>query len=226
MLAGVILLLMLGQKFYADDPIIRDNDNKIVVTEIMKHKLNDQYDFLQHSFSRRGDHSKGPAANATTLGEVPDSSWFQNRHGMRAMSVRALAQGPNTGSGPCTDAPWIIVDAKTEGVTPGFRIRDARGDVYFVKFDPVDYPELSTAAEVISTKFFYAIGYNVPENYLTAFRREQLQVGKQSKLTEADLDKLLTRVPRRVDGTYRALASKLLKGSPVGPFQYFGTRPD
>ena len=107
------------------------------------------YDFFQHSFSRPGDRSKGPAANANTLGEVPDSSWFQSRHGMRAMSVAALAQGPNTGSGPCTDGPWVVVDAKTEGVTPGFRIRDARGDVYFIKFDPLDYPELSTAAEVI-----------------------------------------------------------------------------
>jgi hypothetical protein len=37
---------------------------------------------------------------------------------------------------------------------------------------------------------------------------------------------LLQRAPRRPDGTYRALASKLLPGKPVGPFQYFGTRPD
>jgi hypothetical protein len=37
---------------------------------------------------------------------------------------------------------------------------------------------------------------------------------------------LLTRVPRRPDGAYRAVASKLLEGSPVGPFQYYGTRPD
>ena len=28
--------------------------------------------------------------------------------------------------------------------------------------DPIENPEMSTAAEVISTKFFYAVGYNVP----------------------------------------------------------------
>src|SRR5262245_14969987 len=128
MLPAVILALMLGQKFYADDPIVRDNDHKIEVTHITKHKLNDQYDFFKHSFGKPGDRSKAPAANANTLGEVPDSSWFQNRHGMHAMSLTQLVQGPNTGEGPCDDEPWVIVDAKTEGVTPGFRIRDGRGD--------------------------------------------------------------------------------------------------
>src|SRR5215831_12666325 len=213
-------------KFHPDDPLRRDNDRAVNITEITKHKLNDQYDLIQHSFGKVGDRSKAPAANVNTIGEVPDSSWFQNRHGMAPMSLSELITGPNTGDGPATDQPWIIIDAKTEGVTPGFRIRDGRGDVYFIKFDPMDYPEMSTAAEVISTKFFYAIGYNVPENYLALFRRDQVHVDAQSKLTEADLDKLLTRVPRRADGTYRAVASKLLKGRPLGPFQYFGARPD
>jgi hypothetical protein len=226
MLPALILMLMLGQKFYADDPILRDNDSKVEVTEITKHKLNDQYDFVQHSFGRPGDRSKAPALNVNTLGEVPDSSWFQNRYGMFPMSLSELAQGPNTGDGPSTEQPWLVIDAKTEGVTPGFRIRDARGDVYVIKFDPLENPELATAAEVISTKFFYAIGFNVPENYITFFNRNQLRIDEKVKLSEGDLDKLLKRVYRRQDGTYRALASKLLAGTPIGPFQYFGTRPD
>jgi hypothetical protein len=216
----------LAQKFRSDDPLPADNDKAVDVTSITKHKLNDQYDFVQHSFGKPGDRSKGQAANANTIGEVPDSSWFQNRHGMVPMSLSELTRGPDTGEGPSTEQPWLIIQAKTEGVTPGFRIRDARGDVYFIKFDPLENPEMSTAAEVISTKFFYAIGYNVPENYIAFFRRDDLRIDEKAKLTEADLDQLLKRVPRRRDGTYRALASKLLPGSPIGPFQYFGTRPD
>lgn len=223
---SLLLVMLLGQKFYADDPILRDNDSKVAVTEIAKHKLNDQYDFFQNSFGKPGDRSKAPAVNTNTLGNVPDSSWFQNRHGMSPMSLQELSRGPNTGNGPSTEQPWVIVAAKTEGVTPGFRIRDARGDVYVIKFDPPENPELATAAEVISTKFFYALGYNVPENYLTTFTREQLRVDEKSKLSERELDKLLTIVRRNPDGKFRAVASKLLSGTPVGPFQYFGTRPD
>jgi hypothetical protein len=226
MLPALMLVLILGQKFYTDDPVWHDNDKAVDATKVTKYKLNDQYDFFQHSFGRQGDRSKAPAANVNTLGEVPDSSWFQNRHGMYRMSLSELATGPNTGNGPSTEQPWSVIEAKTEGVTPGFRIRDARGDVYVMKFDPLENPELSTAAEVISTKFFYAFGYNVPENYITFFNREQLRVDSKSGLSESDLDNLLTRVPRRADGTFRVLASKLLSGTPVGPFQYFGTRPD
>jgi hypothetical protein len=226
MLPALILVLMFGQKFYTDDPVWHDNDKAVSLIEVTRHKLNDQYDFVQHSFSRPGDRSKAPAANANTLGEVPDSTWFQNRHGMYPMSLSELAQGPNSGDGPSREQPWSVIEAKTEGITPGFRIRDARGDVYFIKFDPMDNPEMSTAAEVISTKFFHAFGYNVPENYITFFNRGQLRVHEKAGFSEKDLDNLLKRVHQREDGTYRALASKLLAGVPVGPFQYFGTRPD
>jgi hypothetical protein len=95
---------------------------------------------------------------------------------------------------------------------------------------------MTTAAEVISTKFFHALGYNVPENYLTFFSRGQLRVdskatvvdgtGKERRLTDSDLTAILQSVALSSDGKYRAVASKLLKGTPVGPFQYFGTRPD
>jgi hypothetical protein len=54
MYAILILFLALGQKFYPDDPVLRDDDSKVEVTQITKHKLNDQFDFLQHSFSKPG----------------------------------------------------------------------------------------------------------------------------------------------------------------------------
>jgi hypothetical protein len=226
----------LAQTFRTDDPIWVDNDSAIDVKNIAKHKLSDHYDFLIHSFGQTGDRTPKRAMNVNTVGEVPESSWFQNRHALNRMSIAELVRGPNTGNGPSTDGAWLVIGAKTEGITPGFRIRDSRGDVYFIKFDPPQNPEMATAAEVISTKLFYAMGYNVPENYLAFFTRTQLRVdnkalitdntGRERPLAESDLDVILKRVHQSADGRYRAVASKQLHGSPLGPFQYWGTRPD
>jgi hypothetical protein len=174
-------MLTLGLKFYADDPIVRDNDARVEVTEIAKYKLNDQYDLILHTFHKPGDHTKAPAVNVNTLGEVPDSSWFQNRHAVFPMTPDELRRGPNTGDGPSHEQPWQVIAAKTEGVTPGFSIRDPRGDVYFIKFDPLESPELATAAEVISTKFFYAIGFNVPEKLRGVFLAGPASSGRESR---------------------------------------------
>jgi hypothetical protein len=225
-----------AQKFFADDPLFADRDNLIDAGEPRPVKLSDYYDFLHNTFQSPGDRSPGPAANANTLGEVPDSSWFQNRHGRTRMTAEDLVRGPNSGAGPSRDGAWAVIQGKREGITPGFRIRDSRGDIYVIKFDPVTNPEMATSAEVISTKFFYAIGYNVPENYLVHFRRNELRVdpgaeisvglGPARQMTERDLDALLARVSITSDKRYRAVASKFLDGRPIGPFKYYGTRSD
>jgi hypothetical protein len=176
------------------------------------------------------------ALNTDAFDEVPNSSWFTNRNAARQMSIEEIIKGPDRGSGPDTTMPWKIIRAKSEGVTPGFTIEDARGDRYLIKFDPKGYPELATGAEVISTKLFYAAGYNTPENYLTYFRPENLIIdekvkyidprGKEHYMTPADLSELLERVNSLPDGRIRALASKYVPGKPIGPFRYESTRKD
>ncbi|MBI4751502.1 MAG: hypothetical protein HY774_23730 [Acidobacteria bacterium] len=177
-----------------------------------------------------------PAYNVNSVGEVPDSSWFTNRNGQQGrMSLAALKQGPNTGSGPVA-GELTVMKAKSIGITPGFWIRDSAGVTYILKFDPINHPELATAAEVISTKLLYAIGYNVPENYLFRLDRSRLKIsekatytdelGKKQAMTEADLDHILAKVHRQEDGVYRCVASKLLTGKPKGGFFFHGTRPD
>lgn len=141
--------------------------------------------------------------------------------------MAALKQGPNTGTGPVA-GELTVMKAKSIGVTPGFWIRDSAGVSYILKFDPVNNPELATAAEIISTKLLYAIGYNVPENYLFRLDRSRLKIskkatytdelGKKKTLTEADLDQILAKVHRQEDGLYRCLASKFLPGKPKGGF--------
>ena len=53
-----------------------------------------------------------------------------------------------------------------EGGRPASSSATAPDSSYFVKFDPPSNPEMASGAEVITTKFLYAFGYNVPENYM------------------------------------------------------------
>ena len=51
-----------------------------------------------------------------------------------------------------------------------------RGRRFVLKFDPPGYPELATAPDVLVSKFFYALGYHVPENYIVYFTADQLKL--------------------------------------------------
>ncbi len=176
------------------------------------------------------------ADNVNALDEVPNSSWFTNRHFYDRMSISELKRGPNiTTAGPDTSGPWLITRGKFEGGTPGFTIKDARGDRYIIKFDAVRYPEMGSSAEVISTKILYACGYNVPENTIAYFHPDQLEIGETAQvldqgikrpMTQADLQAMLQAIPRRADGRIRVLASKFVNGKPVGIWEYRGTRKD
>lgn len=192
------------------------------------------FDFSRHV--RALAHNPKQAKNVNAFDEVANSSWFINRNAYKRLSISETECGPNTGSGPdCTDT-WTIIRAKAEGVTPGFHIQDSRGDRYLIKFDPVGYSEMVTGAEIVSTKLFYAAGYNVPENYLVYFQPEILALGEQVKFTdgqgqtrfmaEKDLKEILDRIEIQPDGSIRALASKYIPGNPIGPFSYEGIRQD
>ena len=182
-----------------------------------------------------GDHVP-PAANLNSLDEVPNSSWFTNRIGIFPLDAAAAARGPGDGDGPEQGAPWTVISAKTEGVTPGFVIRDAARDAYLIKFDPPGYIGMTTGAGVISNRILHAAGYNVPDDAVVFFRREDLVLGQDVKLkladgsrramTQADLDAILAGVETLPDGSLRAIASKFVDGRPVGPFNYHGRRRD
>ncbi len=181
-----------------------------------------------------GDHVP-PASNINALDEVPNSSWFTNRIGHFDMTAAEAARGPGHGMGPDMSAPWTIVSAKSEGVTPGFNIRDAKGDVYVIKFDAPGYLSMSTGAGVIANRIFHACGYNTPEDAIVHFTRDDLilaegvelkEHGVKRVMTRADIDKLLATLELAPDGTYRAISSRFLSGVPIGCFNYLGTRGD
>ena len=184
---------------------------------------------------RAAGHPK-QASNVNALDEVPDSSWYTNRHHIRRMSAADLKRGPNTGKGPDFTTA-VIAKAKPSGVTPGLMLKDANGESYLVKFDSVNYPNLQSGAEMISTKILYAAGYNVPENYIAYIHPDNLKIGEGVEITDSktgklraltrdDIDQMMWRVARTPDGRCRVLASKVIKGKLKGPFPQVGLRLD
>jgi hypothetical protein len=180
--------------------------------------------------------TKKEAVNVNGFDEFDNSSWFTNRNFMKRMSPAEIARGPNQGLAPDTTGPWIIIGAKTEGVTPGFSVKDNNGTRFLLKFDPPGYSEMATGAEVVSTKLFHAAGYNVPQNYIVYFDPSILEIGENvtfrdakghaRAMTESDLKEILARIEFQPDGHIRAVASKFIKGKLKGPFRYNGVRDD
>jgi hypothetical protein len=245
-IAGVLCVFGVNAatpKFFPDDPILIDVDTQDA-SKVAEQDLSDPYDFLENTFMNPADGSDIRAMNVNTLDEVPDSSWWTNRilhpydpaDSRRPLTAEEIARGLTAGSGP-QEGVWTIVGSKNEGITPGFRITDAAGQLYFIKFDPPTNPEMATGAEAVTTPLFHALGYHVAENYLATLRRENLRIGpsatlyrefsgQETPLTEEDIDTLLRKVARNADGTYRVIASKAVEGKPLGPFRYYGMRPD
>src|SRR5215470_3280457 len=149
-------------KFYADDPVnvdVDDQDASGVRTIDIDHTS-----YGWRMFHGAGDHSTRRATNVNTLGEVPNSSWYTNRIGLLPLSPADIARGPDSLAAP-PHGPWTVVGGKIDGVTPGLRLKDAAGRLFFCKFDPPGNPEMASGAEVVATKLLFALGYWVPENY-------------------------------------------------------------
>jgi len=244
-LAGILMITLacaadgLCQKFYEDDPLIRE-PIPLHVTNAASRKLSDYYDILSHTLATPGEkHTKGvliPAQGVNTLGDPMEGAWWERRHYWRRMSAEELQRGPGNERPPATDGPWTVVSAKTEGITPGFVILDRYNRRYFIKFDPPSNPEMATGADQIASKIFYALGYHVPENYIAYFTPEMLKLGedvtvedrlgRKHKMTGRHLTEILSRVHRGDDGRYRVTASLALPGKTIGPYRYYGTRRD
>jgi hypothetical protein len=228
-----------ARRFYDDDPLEREPRPRRV-EQVKPRKLSDYYDLFSHQFHRVGElqPKQGPPIRAkavNTLGEPMQGSWWEKRHYYRTMSNEELVRGPGDQDAPA-DGPWTVISAKTEGITPGFVMRDSRKRLYFVKFDPLTNPEMATAADSITSRLFYALGYHVPQNYIVYFNEERLVLGENvelrdsrgrpRKMTRRDLTEIMIKAPKTRNGEYRATASLGLPGKPVGPPRYYGTRAD
>jgi hypothetical protein len=236
LIAALVSALMpitaIGQKFLPDDPI-QAGPCPMPVGRLLSHDVDPLYDFLMQSISPN-PRPPVPAGAINTLGEVPDSSWFTNRHARNRMDRDQLQRGPFKAGPPIP--PFTVIGGKDDGITPGFRLLDSAGRLYFVKMDPASNPEMATAADVIVSRFFYALGYNTPENYIVLGKSSDFHVSNKAKLkiddgrsrpfTQKDLDVMFRRIPRAADGSFRIMASLAVEGQLVGPFHYHGVRSD
>jgi hypothetical protein len=222
-----------GQRYFPDDPVWTDNDTRDI-SPVAKFDLSKSYEFVKETFGGSAK-SFGPALNVNTLGEVPDSSWFTNRLGRFDMSVADVVRGPDRVDGPAAGT-WQVTGRPEAGITPKFTIKDARGDTYLIKLDPVIAPELPSSVELVSTKIFHAIGYHVPEDFIVTFDAARLSIASGAKLRAktggkrpiepGDVEGWLAGTPRTPDGKIRALASRYVPGKVVGQFRFTGTRSD
>ena len=221
-------------KFLSDDPLQREPETQDA-SKVQEWEIGLTADLVLNLFTKQGDLTADVRAqNVNTADEVPDSSWFTNRIYANAVSAGDITRGPNTIEGPAAGR-WTVIRPKSAGVAPGFTVRDEKGEVWFISFDPDGYPIAPTAAISVATRLFWALGYNQVETYLTTIRPENVVVsedatirahGKRRRFTQADLDDVFDRAHRNEDGSYRVSAGRALPGRAVGGFKYYGTRPD
>jgi hypothetical protein len=230
-----------AQKLYPDDPLEKEPPPMPVV-EPQARELSELLDWVSSQFGAPGERHPEigviPAMGVNTLGEVMDGPWFQNRHGKKRMTLEELVRGAGDDRPPSRDDKWKALTVKPFGVRPGILIADSDFTLYLLRFDPPQYLEMSTGAEMVASKIFHALGYHVLENYIVYFQRDQLvaseagedvtSMGERRDLTEEDIDNFLTRVAKDPVKGYRAVATRIPVNweALLGPFQLFGTRSD
>ncbi len=220
------------RKFFPDDPVWKE-PAPLPIAHIAPRNLNAIHDFL-HQCGRPERRLPSPAGAINTLGEVPDSAWFTNRHGRRRMTPEELKRGQGADRIPVP--PYTVIAARTNAITEDFRFLDSKGRLYFVRPDPFSNPELTTGADIIGSRFFHVLGYNTRERYLIYPRRSDLRIqpgalitglaNRRHRMEESHLDRLLRLIAKRKDGTWRLLAAYLETGEAEGPFRFEGTRTD
>jgi hypothetical protein len=222
-------------RFFPDDPIQVEDDRAFDAGGAEPIEGSNAYDFAEHTFFDRGDRRDIPAVNVNTLGDVPDSTWFTNRIGRRTMPLEEIVRGPNQLDTVSID-DWPIVQEKSSGITPGYRVTDPTGHLYQVKFDPPEHPEMASGAEVIGAAIYHALGFNVVQGYIVEVDPARVVIapsattvdmtGRRRSMRREDVDRIFARAARLPNGKYRATLSRFAEGRPVGYFKYYGTRPD
>jgi hypothetical protein len=224
-------------RFFPDDPLQRDDDTAVDVSGIEERELSESYDFLQQTFASPADRSPSRAVNVNTVDEVPDSSWFTNRIGVRDLPIAEIARGPNKFES--LDAQdWVVVRGKSPGgFQAGFRAVHP-GDpnqVYQLEVDPVDHPQLATGVELIGTLIYHALGYFVEDVYLVRVDPTKITISDKATIRDAsgqrrfnqrDLEAILRQGARDREGRVYMSATRFVEGQGIGHFEYNGTRSD
>jgi hypothetical protein len=174
-----------------------------------------------------------PAADVNALDEVPCSTWYCARNHLAPMDTAALVAGPPAAP---PVPPLRIVKGKDTGAAPGFQVVDARGKKFMLKLDADGHFGLSTGAELVGARLFYAAGYDTPGSFLLALGPTDLVLDphatyvlydvEKRPLSREHVDAVLAHVARNADGSIRAVAVPWLPGRVLGAFDMIGRQGD
>lgn len=104
------------------------------------------------------------AGDVNALDEVVASSWFTPDSGR----LRALGGYPQQEPLP----PVSVVSTGTDGAPR--EVRDARGNLFVLRIDRPDRPEMTTASEAIASRLLWSFGYSTPAAHVIELRRGDL----------------------------------------------------
>ena len=233
--AATLTVRSAAPRFFSDDPIWSEPITQDV-KNATRYEPDLAYQTLENLFTNPGDKTLNQRAkNVNTVDEVPDGPFYTNRAGRTALTPAIVARASNTSDG-IAPGKWTVISAKSDGVTPGFTIRDSQKQLWFLKFDPPGWRGMATGSEIVAAKLFWAVGYHTAEYHITKLDPANLVIGDTTKIThpgemarpmvESDIAWLLERADRDKDGTYRVIASKAIDGKPIGRIEFHGTRSD
>lgn len=241
LLAGLLQTTAPIPRFYPDDPLAAE-PTPLPVPSAQRRALSAILDAVDNRFSEPGERHPAngviAAGGVNTLGEVMDGDWYVNRQAVRRMTMAELRRGSGDARPPATGEPWQVLVVKPFGLNSGIIVADAKHDLYLLRFDPPEHEGLATGAQMVASRFLYALGYYLSENYLVTFDLARLvphaegqavsSAGNVRALVATDIDAFLKRVAVRPDGHYRAVAVRLpeSRDALLGPYQFWGTRSD
>jgi hypothetical protein len=225
---------------FANAPAVKEVSDRRNIPEPKARDTRPQLYMFDGSFTRPLTHpfeleKKRRALGVNSLDEVPDSSWFTNRIGVRDVTLEEMRSGPNVIGNPEAHVPWKVIRKKSSGEAAGLLIRDARGEEFIIKFDRVGNHEMESAAQIIAGRLLWACGYNVTDDYIARVRVGDLVVGEDAytanhverhPFREGDLMEMLEEVEHEPDGRLRVMASHIVPGKILGGHSNEGRRAD
>ena len=114
-------------RFYPDDPLWTDDDRAVDASKAGPIEDSNGYDFVVNTFGHPGERRDVRALNVNTVDEVPDSSWFTNRHRPQGPDRRQKSREDRIAPSVVTIDGWKVSGGKSAGVQPGFRMTRPRG---------------------------------------------------------------------------------------------------
>lgn len=237
-IVGGVALMGLGTVARAEEGVqFKQNDSTFYSDFFDQNVYNEGVNQLDMGrWGRRLSGKALPSKNVNVFDEVPDSPFFTNRHGRERLSPEALEKGYQETPGPDLSRPLRVIAAEQRGIYPRFWVQDAKDEAYLLEFDPQGKLELVTAAEIIASRFYHALGYTVPQLTVLFVKPDQFLVdpvattwedtGFKKALSQQRLEEYLMVLPQNAEGLYRASACKIPKGDFYGSFSFESRRAE